>query len=908
MGLQKLLIKVNYTIDYPMIICKKTCFIIFVLTPLFVFSQTITGTVNNTQGESLIQIALLIKTTNQPDVISEFFNSKNGKFEIVLSKEYQDILVEAKVKNYLTESFTIKNSKKNKIYNINFVLKKIKIIQLEEVIISAKKRPFKIKKDTISYNIDSYLDGSERKVQDLIKKLPGIELNTNTGEIKYKGKSIETVLLEGDNLFDYNYSLGTKNINIDIVEQVQVIENYSENPHLKGIENGNKVALNLKLKKGKIDFSGNIDLGTGFFEDKDQALNFNSNILGITKNYKSFATLSYNNIGINNTPFDYFGFNLNAEELKEKDFFAQKIIQEKRFSNTLDDKRVNINNQYFGNYNAIFKINKRLKVKTNLYYINDNITSNQLFENQNIINNRVFTTKDDLVIARTPIQYRSDLGIKYNISKASLLEYNLSVRDEEIKTHSSIVSNNENSFNSLLDSKDFYLSQKLLFTEKLSDNKAFQFILTNSTNKIPQTYEIGPSIIDSDDHITDIQKTEFTKKYFEAKATLLGSSKNGNKYTFSLGGILDDNKLKSELFSKNLAENITAENGVNNLEYSKKKAYNLGAYHFNHGKLKISSSYALSLVNQNINSIENNIVNTKSNFIIEPSLKIKYRLNSISFITANARYNKSPNVENYLFLNEIRVNNRTTISNIPSLKLQESINYSMFYFNNDLYRLLEINLGVTYIKSKGNFFSDFNITENNTQIEYFFLPQINENILVNFLISKYIPFLNTNIEFSSNYSFLKYKNLINDSVLRNNQTQNFKNELFLKTAFNGSINFENIINITKSISKSQNSNQFINESLNNTFKIILKPSKKWFILLSSDYFIPSKSQKLENYMFLDAIIRFKPKNKKLEFNFTLKNLLNENNFEQIQTSDFSINIHRTNILPRYYLLNMSYNF
>jgi hypothetical protein len=130
----------------------------------------------------------------------------------------------------------------------------------------------------------------------------------------------------------------------------------------------------------------------------------------------------------------------------------------------------------------------------------------------------------------------------------------------------------------------------------------------------------------------------------------------------------------------------------------------------------------------------------------------------------------------------------------------------------------------------------------------------------------------------------------------------------MRTAFDGFINFENTINLSKSISESDNSNQFINESLNNVFKIILKPTKKWFILLSSDYFLPNRENKLENYMFLDASIRYRPKNKKIEFNFVARNLLNETNFEQIQTSDFSTNIYRTNILPRNYLLNMTYNF
>jgi hypothetical protein len=876
--------------------------------------------VNSLNGQSLkvkltdtfnrpITVAnILIKDAEKLNIIKEFGIVKGGISIIQLKADYKTIVIEIRANGYFTERYIIEKPQKNKTYKISFILKKDDITTLDEVVVKAKKRPFTIKKDTLKYNVNAYRDGTERKIQDLIKKLPGIEVNTITGEIKYKGKSVETVLLEGDNLFGYNYSLGTKNINVDMVKQVQAIENYSENPLLKGIENGDKVALNLKLKKGRIDFSGNIDFGVGVFEKGKQALNINSNILGITKNYKSFATLAHNNIGINHSPFDYFGFDLNLEEEREKDFFAQKIIPETRFSNILDNRRVNINNQYFSNYNAIFKINKRLKVKTNLYNINDRITSNQLFKNQYTINNESLTTTDNTLINKKPKQYRGDLEIKYNSSKTTLIEYNLRIRQENIKTPSTVISNNDNSFESLLNSEDFYLKQKLLFTKKLSDKKAFQFSVFQSTNNIPQIYQINPSVIDSDNFISDTQKSEYKKNYLESQATLLGSSNKGNKYTFSLGGILDNNKLQSQLFSEDLIEIILLENGTNDLKYSTKSAYHLGAYHLNTGKWKFSPSYSLSYLNQELDNRENLTKNNQNDFIFEPSLNIRYRLNSVSFLSAKAGYNKTSNVERHLFLNHVLINNRTTISNTPSLELQESLNYGLFYFNNDLYNQLQINAGVNYQKSTGNFFTNSIINENTTQINYFFLPQDNNNLNFNFLISKYIPFLESTFKLSSNYSISEYKNIVNNSELRNSKTQFLSAKLFAKTAFDGVINFENTINLSKSISENENSNQFINESLNNTFKIILKPSKKWFVLLSSDYFLPNRENKSENHIFLDATIRYRPKNKKIELNFTAKNLMNEDNFEQIQTSDFSTNIYRTNILSRYYLLNMSYSF
>tara|TARA_B110000908_G_C10264609_1_gene462468 strand:+ start:1319 stop:3997 length:2679 start_codon:yes stop_codon:yes gene_type:complete len=877
--------------------------------PLIGNSQTILGTITDTELNSLDYSYVSIKDFDNINV-KEYLIARKGKYEIDLKEEYLKIVVEIQSSGYITATKIIENLQKKKTYNFNFVLKKDTITNqlLDEVIIIAKRKPFKIKKDTVSYNVNSYRNGSERKIEDIIKKLPGIEVDKNTGVIKYKGKPIESVTLDGDNLFGHNYTLGTKNINVDMVSQIEAIENYSENPLLKGIEKGDKVSLNLKLKKGKINFSGNIDFGSGVSENLNKVLDINANLLGITKTYKSFATLSYNNIGINRSPFNYFGFNQNREQFIEKRFLAKKIIPETRFLNTLDEERVNINNQYFGNYNALFKINKRLKIKTNLYCVNDKIKSEQLFENEFIIDGQSFTTIDDISIKKKPKQYRGDLEVKYNTSKTSMLEYNLTIRQENIQTSSSVVSNNNNSFTTLLNSESFYLRQKLLYTKKISDKKAFQFSVFQSTNNIPQNFQINPSIIDSINYENDTQKSEYSKNYLEVQSILLGSTAKKNKYIFSVGGVIDNNKLQSKLFSQNLTGNSTVENGINNVSYLKKTIYQVGSYQFNTGKWKLSPAYRFRYLDQEIDDKESDIKKTQTNFLFEPSINIKYKLNGISSFLGTANYKQSSIVDNYLFQNQILINNRTSVNNTPTLGLQEALSYGFSYLHNDLYNLLEFTLGLNYQNRNGNFFINSTINQNTTQINYFFLPQDNNNLNFNFSTTKYIQFLESTVKLNLDYSISQYKNIVNNSELRNNESRFFNTELHFRTAFRLFVNFENTINFPQSISQSDNSNEFVNESLNNTFKIILKPVKKWFVLLSSDYFLPNLKQKAENYVFLDASIRYRPKNKRLEFNLIAKNLLNETNFEQIQTSDFSTNIYTTNILPRYYMLNMTYDF
>jgi len=875
-------------------------FNLLIFNPKAVYSQTLDISVTDSYGNNISSVIVTASELSDSLRIREFFELEKGKGKIKLTGTYENIIIKFKSYGYFNNSKIIKKNELDSIYSLNVVLKDKPPVKLDEIIVIAKKKPFSIAKDTISYNVSEYSDGSERKIQELIKKLPGILVNEQSGEIKYKGKSIETVTLDGDNLFGFNYTLGTKNINVDMVEQVEAIDNYAENPLLKGIEQGGKVSLNLKLKKGKLDISGNLDFGSGWFEGGEQAFNLNSNLLGITKTYKSFATLAYNNVGMNKTPFDYFGFNYSLEQEKEKDFFAEKIIPETRFSNLLEDRRANINNQFFGNYNAIFKLNPKLSIKTNLYYLQDRITTNQLFQNDFQINDDTFTTTDNTFITKKPQQYRGDLEIKYNTSKTSLLEYNLRLRQENIETPTTIIQNQTDEFTTFLNTEDFYFKQDLLWTKKLSNKKALQLSLFHSFNDLPQTFGITPSLFD-EDVLNDNQESEFKRTFLEGKATYLGSGKR-DKYTFTLGANFNYSPFISRLFN---AEETISEN---NFDYTQSNIFNTGVYNFNRGKWQISPSYSVRILNQNL---EQNIVNDEqiqNDFIFEPALKVKYILNSVSFLTANAGYNQNTNAEQFFFLNQVLINNRTTISNLPSLELQNSQRYSLLYFNNDLYNQFQLNANVSYQKSSGNFFTNQNITETTTQIEYFFLPQDNSNWNMNIQISKYIPFIESTLKLTSNYTLSNFRNIVNNSDLRQNQNHFFSNSFFWKTAFETPVNFENTFTYQYSNSKSENQSAFINKSWQNTFKIIVKPNKKWFVILSSDYYLPNTEQSDEQFFFLDATLRHRPKSKKWGASFTMRNITNENNFEQVQTSDISTTIFRSNLLPRYFLLNLTWNF
>jgi len=124
--------------------------------------------------------------------------------------------------------------------------------------------PVTVKGDTLIYNADSFKNGSERKLEDVLEKLPGVEI-TEDGGIEVEGQRVQKVMVDGKDFFDGDTKLATKNIPSNVVDKVQVLKNYSEQRQLSGVRNNqDNVAINIKLKEGKTNFwFGDVTLGGG---------------------------------------------------------------------------------------------------------------------------------------------------------------------------------------------------------------------------------------------------------------------------------------------------------------------------------------------------------------------------------------------------------------------------------------------------------------------------------------------------------------------------------------------------------------------------------------------------------------------------------------------------------------------
>ena len=137
-------------------------------------------------------------------------------------------------------------------------------LNLKEAEVSSERIPLLFKKDTTEYDAAAFKTKPDAAVEDLLKKLPGVEVD-RAGNIKAMGEDVKNVLVDGKEFFGSDPKVATKNLPADAVDKVQVYNKKSDESELTGIDDGSrKKTINLLLKDDKKSaWLGDVLAGTG---------------------------------------------------------------------------------------------------------------------------------------------------------------------------------------------------------------------------------------------------------------------------------------------------------------------------------------------------------------------------------------------------------------------------------------------------------------------------------------------------------------------------------------------------------------------------------------------------------------------------------------------------------------------
>ncbi len=286
---------------------KKITLLTILLYPLFSIAQqgTITGKVVDTLEKRVLSLAV-VSFLNSSDSTLEAFTrtDQDGNFSKNIPAGSYIVLVS--FPNYADFVYPLEVS------NRDIDLKKISLIPraklMESIIIT--QQAIRIKGDTTEYMADSFRVKPNATVEDLLKELPGIQVDKQ-GKITAQGQVVQKILVDGDEFFSDDPTIATRNLQADAIRKVQVFDKKSDQSAFTGIDDGNtQKAINLELKDNAMrGYFGKLSAG-----GLDRYYNLQAMINAFKAKRKLAAfgiTSSTSETGLDWTNAGNYGFNSN---------------------------------------------------------------------------------------------------------------------------------------------------------------------------------------------------------------------------------------------------------------------------------------------------------------------------------------------------------------------------------------------------------------------------------------------------------------------------------------------------------------------------------------------------------------------------------------------------------------------
>ncbi len=242
---------------------KKTLstFLLILIAAFAMSAFKIEGTIVDMDGEPLARAAVRILAVKDSSLVKGAVANDNGRFVIENLRKGQ-YLLEA---SYVGFTNAVTPIKVDKDKNTGRIVLKENAEVLNDVTVTGIRTPIRVAEDTVEFNADSYKTQPNAVVEDLLKRLPGVEVDAD-GKITHNGREIKKILVEGKEFFGDDPTVASRNVPVDMVEKLQVVDRKSDLARLTGVDDGDdEVVINLSVKPGMETggWFGNAEAGYG---------------------------------------------------------------------------------------------------------------------------------------------------------------------------------------------------------------------------------------------------------------------------------------------------------------------------------------------------------------------------------------------------------------------------------------------------------------------------------------------------------------------------------------------------------------------------------------------------------------------------------------------------------------------
>lgn len=860
----------------------------------------IKGLVISEQQKTIFRANIVLLNT-QNEIETFGFSNKDGSFSVSTSKVGSYVLQVSSM-GFLQKKVNIEiKSTREGVDLGTLLLERDQVREIKEVTI---KNPIRLKKDTVEYSAVKFSEGTEKNVEELLKKLPGIKIESD-GKIKFNDKEISSVMIEGDDLFERGYQILTQNMPANPIDKIQVVTNFSKNKLLKNIQNTESVGLNITLKedsKGK--WFGNLMLASTSYEEGMRQGKLN--LMNFSKRKKFYVLLNANNLGVNEMNGVQYLINpsteLSAENIGNVSSLSLINLHRKNFQ--FEEKRTNFNNDKLGSINYIYNTKNDWKLK--LVGIFNEI------ENRNFVDSYYkfidpqssFTNKES---NKWKLQNANIVG-KLELSKdfkknSNFLWYNKIASLKEDNDNLFIFNDTPNS--QIGTNKLFSMEHTLVFTQKIDSSKAWvavgRALYQNRPYEFWDQNNIAGLISGNNAAKTMHQKVDTRTFFGGAKFTFLKSYSEKSKFEIQVGNEFRNEFLNSELTIRNLDnQKLDFDNSeyINHLDYLLNDVFFNVKRTFSLKKWNFSAGVDQHFYSSKINSSDEN------NYTISPNLSVQYKYKHNGLVSLSGGRKLASIRMERLYTNYIYIGNRNFNRNAMGFQMLPDYNLIlMFSHGNPLSQ--EIKASVFYTRTEKYVSNNVLINPNFT---------MNQNILIqnnssfNFTseIKRYLKFIRSRISIFNNYMTSNYENSVNSGPLRQTDFSSYKLGIEMKSGWIRKINYEFGYEWNFNSMKSNDfSNSYVDQrgfvNLYYNFSKVLKASS------SIDYYKFGNTEQ-KSTQFWDVQIDYRlPKNK---VNFFVKgnNLLNSNSIQRYSLTNISESLYTQRLLPRNVVLGMDLSF
>jgi len=442
---------------------KKSLFVLFFIVSITLFAQkvTLSGTVKDSLQNPMPYANVIAKPKDVSKNLQFAITDNEGFYKLVVAQK-DTLTISISYLGYKPIEYqfiALKNSKKD------FILKQSSE-SLDEIVIEM---PVTVKGDTTTYKTDKFVDGTERKLKNILKKLPGVEVGKN-GSVTVQGKKVTKMLVDGKKFFGGNSKLAVENIPADAVGNVDVIDNYNEVAFLKGLTDSDEMAMNINLKEDKKRFVfGDVEAGKG-----------NKNF------YKTSANLFYyapkinvnfignlNNIGEKTFTFrDYLSFSGGINSV----FSGNFNFRGGDFAQFMQSNDVVKSEQKFGALNITKTANSKLDVSGFAIFSSSNIGNfrEDFNEYNTFTEQRTNNTNADnlLGIGNLNIEFTPNSKEKW-YARSQVKRTN----NTQFNSLNSIVNNVENNIQTNRNLTATYINQNIEWHKRQNDKHTFSSVV-----------------------------------------------------------------------------------------------------------------------------------------------------------------------------------------------------------------------------------------------------------------------------------------------------------------------------------------------------------------------------------------------------------------------------------------------